>query len=232
MVGQSVITYRGLMALIDATQRNRQIKVHSYKASTMDITLDPNISVLPNVWKSGNISGYIPVNQNTVEFIIDIPQEEATNYSRTFGLYLEDGTLFMLAKPPYPFPPYLRQVMKVQLVFQNATELINFQYIPFYETEQDLSILDTTMVLASEILELYTKDTMIEEKIKALQVAIPETAEKLNREIDNAIEAISSAELETTLDILNSKALHGALLLQVQEKLEDLDKKINSLLRR
>jgi len=160
------------MALTDALQRNRQVKVTQYKASTQDINPDPNMTSLPSVWKTGNISAYIPVNNNTVEFIIDIPQEEATNYTRSFGLYLEDGTLFMLAKPPYPFPPGLRQVMKIQLVFQNATQIINFQYVPFFETEQDLRTLEATLILSSKTLEIQQDIVLLKQRDTALQQQI------------------------------------------------------------
>ena len=181
MVGQSILTFRGLMALTDALQRNRQVKVTQYRASTQDINLDPNMTSLPGTWKTGNISAYIPVNQNTVEFVVDISQEEATNYSRAFGLYLEDGTLFMLAKPPYPFPPGLRQVMKIQLVFQNATQIINFQYVPFYETEQDLRTLEATLILSSKTLEIQRDIVLLKQRDTALQ----EQINMLKAELEN-----------------------------------------------
>lgn len=172
MVGQSILTFSGILALSDALQTGRQVKVKEYKASTQDITLDPHMTTLPQVWKTGNISAYIPVNQNTVEFIVDIPQEEATEFSRAFGLYLENDTLFMLAKPPYPFPPGLRQVMKIQLVFQNATQIINFQYVPFYETEQDLRNLDTSVKVGTEVLRLRTDVEALEDRADSLQLQV------------------------------------------------------------
>ncbi|WP_456400117.1 hypothetical protein, partial [Persephonella sp.] len=121
------------------------------------ITLDPTLTDLSGVWKTADISGYFPINDNTVEFLVDIPPEEASSYGKTFGLYLEDGTLFMIAKPPYPFPPALRQTFKIQLVYNNANNLIDFQYVPFYETEQDLAILSVSTYL-SEILQIHRQE--------------------------------------------------------------------------
>jgi len=70
----------------------------------------------------------------------------------------------MLAKPPFPFPPMLRQTFKIQLVYQNAENLIDFKYLPFYETEQDLAILGNS----ASIGELALKTS---EDIAMLQIA-------------------------------------------------------------
>jgi len=150
-VGQVVITARGILAILEAQTRNRRIKPQFYRVSNRDIALDPTLTSLPNVWKQGDISGYLPISQNTVEFLIDIPPEEAIDYGRTFGLYLDDGTLFAIAKPPYPFPPMLRQTFRVQISYSNIARVIDFQYIPFLEAEQSLSILDATTTLAERI---------------------------------------------------------------------------------
>lgn len=220
MVGQSILTFRGLMALTDALQKNRQVKVTQYGASTQDINLDPNMTSL-GTWKTGSISAYIPVNQNTVEFIIDIPQEEATNYSRAFGLYLEDGTLFMLAKPPYPFPPGLRQVMKIQLVFQNATQIINFQYVPFYETEQDLRIIEATLILGSKMLEVQEDIALLKQRDTALQQQIntlkAENDTQNTRLIDLEVDAKTNEE--NILSLLGSYFTLTALFLENLKKL-------------
>jgi len=131
-VGQSILTVKGSYALADASQTGKSIKPKFYKVSNQDITLDPTLTDISGVWKQADISGYFPVNDNTVEFLVDIPPEEATSYGRTFGLYLEDGTLFMIAKPPYPFPPALRQTFKIQLVYNNANNLIDFRHYRLY----------------------------------------------------------------------------------------------------
>ena len=150
-VGQSILTVKGSYALADASQTGKSIKPKFYKVSNQDITLDPTLSDLTGVWKQADISGYFPINDNTVEFLVDIPPEQATGYGKTFGLYLEDGTLFMIAKPPYPFPPQLRQTFKIQLVYNNVNNLVDFQYLPFYKTEQNLAILDVAMTFGERL---------------------------------------------------------------------------------
>ena len=151
-VGQSIITANGIKALMDASAVGKLIKPKYFKFSDTDYTLDPTIEDI-SWWIQKDITLYNTINENTIEFVCDVAPEEAAKYTKTAGLYLDDGTLFMLAKPPFPFPPMLRQTFKVQLVYQNAENLIDFSYLPFYETEQDLAILNNAAVFGDEILK-------------------------------------------------------------------------------
>lgn len=162
-VGQSILTVKGSYALADASSTGKSIKPKYYKVSNQDIDLNPTLTDLTGVWKQADISGYFPINDNTIEFLIDIPPEQAVDYGKTFGLYLEDGTLFMIAKPPYPFPPQLRQTFKIQLVYNNVNNLVDFRYISFYETEQDLNILAVSTYLG-ELLQQHRNEI---EKLKS-----------------------------------------------------------------
>ena len=151
-VGQSIITANGIKALMDASAVGKLIKPKYFKFSDVDYTLDPIIEDISS-WIQKDITLYNTINENTIEFVCDVAPEEAAKYTKIAGLYLEDGTLFILAKPPFPFPPLLRQTFKIQLVYQNAENLIDFSYLPFYETEQDLAILNNAAVFGDEILK-------------------------------------------------------------------------------
>lgn len=141
-VGTSILTDAGLQALINAHAQGTKVKPKYYKVTDQNISLSPSLTDIPNAWRTADIDGYVQVDENTVEFLIVIPTEAASYYGRTFGLFLEDGTLLLVAKPPYPFPPGLRQTFKVQLYFEKADEVLDFQYIPFDETEQSLAVYD------------------------------------------------------------------------------------------
>lgn len=143
-VGTSILTDAGLQALINAHAQGTKVKPKYYKVTDQNISLSSSLTDIPNAWMTADIDGYVQVDQNTVEFLIVIPTEAAHKYGRTFGLFLEDGTLLLVAKPPYPFPPGLRQTFKVQLYFEKANEVLDFQYIPFDETEQSLAVYDAT----------------------------------------------------------------------------------------
>jgi hypothetical protein len=145
-VGTSILTNAGLQKLINALAQGTKVSPKYYKVTDTNVSLDPALTDIPNAWKQGDISGYVQIDANTIEFLITIPHEEVTKYGQCFGLYLDDGTLFLVAKPPYPFPPGMRINFKVQFYFEQAENVINFQYIPFDETEQNLAIMDVSTV--------------------------------------------------------------------------------------
>ena len=163
MVGGSIITADGINALSNASASGKSVKPKYFKFSNQDLILDPNLSASDiHGWRTQNINLYQKVDDKTVEFVCDVIPTEATDYTRICGLYLEDGTLFMVAKPPYPFPPSLRQTFKIQMVYENINGLMDFKYVAFSQTEQDLSLLNATAVSGNQIL----KNTLKLEGIK------------------------------------------------------------------
>lgn len=164
MVGECIITNNGVRAFVDASGTGANIKPEYYIVTHENISLDPTLITLEG-WRQDNISAYIPVNENTIEFIINIPVEDALNYGTTFGLFLDDDTLFMLAKPPYPLPPALRQIFKIQLVYKDSQALVDFSYIPFDQTEQDLSRLEEITQNGSRTLMFMDKINKMEAKL-------------------------------------------------------------------
>ena len=145
-VGESIITADGINALANAAASGTSVMPKYFVFSHQDLVLDPNLSAVDiRGWRTQDISLYQVLDSSTVEFVCDVAPTEATDYTRVCGLYLDDGTLFMLAKPPFPFPPQLRQTFKIQMRYQNAEGLLDFQYIPYSETEQSLASLDTAL---------------------------------------------------------------------------------------
>ncbi len=164
--GKTVVTENGLRALIEASSVGKQIKPAYFKVSEQDIgDIYPgtNIADLPSVWYQAPISAYVPVNDSTVQFILDIPQDKATKYGKTFGLYLEDGTLFAVAKPPYPFPPLMRQRFRVQFVWEQIDSVMNFEDIPFYEFDQDVVHLDAVSTISLALFDVQEHLTLLEQ---------------------------------------------------------------------
>ncbi len=152
--GQSIITADGINALVQATVSGKQIQPKYFRFSEQDLILNPNLKAKDIVaWKTQNINLYSIIDNDTLEFTCDIEPTAATKYTKTCGLYLEDNTLFLVAKPPFAFPPMLRQTFKIQMSYQNATGLVDFKYIPFSETEQSLTILNTQAILGEQLLK-------------------------------------------------------------------------------
>jgi len=186
MVGGSIITADGINALANASASGTSVKPKYFKFSNQDLILDPNLSAKDLVgWRTQDIDLYQKVSADTVEFVCDVIPTEATDYTRICGLFLEDGTLFMVAKPPYPFPPTLRQTFKIQMVYENATELLDFKYLSFSETEQDLSLLNTNVQMG--LFNLQTRDDIesIKQRMSAIYVKGVEDKSELNKSCEH-----------------------------------------------
>jgi len=222
MNGQAIITISGLEALQQAISQRRQIKLKSFKVSDQDLSLSPTLTSIPGVWYSADISGYFPINANTVEFLLQIPENLMTKWGRTYGLYLEDGTLFAVAKPPYPFPPGAKSIFKVQISFQNLTEHVSFEYIPFSETEQDLSLLHTTATLSQILLETKEEVEKIRYSLLPLKKALLSEIDTLNRLINQIRQLLEQADLEQRLSLLDTTATLADIITELKEEIERL----------
>ena len=155
VVGSNILIADGINAIIEASSTNKSIKPKYFRFSEQDLILDPNLSAGDiSAWITRDISSYIPINNNKIEFVCDVEPSEAKKYTRVCGLFLEDGTLFALAKPPFPFPPHMRQTFKIQIEYQNIAEIANFEYIETNEVEQHAS--DIANMLFSADLRLHT----------------------------------------------------------------------------
>ena len=154
--GKTVITLNGLKALTEASSTGRQVKPAFFNVSDQDVSdVYPGVDIddLPGIWLTDSISAYVPVNDSTVQFIIDVPADKATKFGKTFGLYLEDGTLFAVAVPPYPFPPLMRQRFKIQFVWEQIEAVMNFEDVPFYDFDQDMALLDFAATYGEQLLK-------------------------------------------------------------------------------
>jgi len=214
--GKSVITLKGLKALTEASSVGRRVKPVYFKVSDQDIgDIYPGIDIedLSGVWYQADISGYIPVNDSTVQFILDIPQEKAIKYGKVFALYLEDGTLFAIAKPPYPFPPLMRQRFKVQFIWEQIETVMNFEDIPFYEFDQDVVHLDAVSTISLALFDVQEHLTVLEQFKADYYRFKSSTSER----IQNHKERISTNEVklqEHELAILDMSATFGEKTLQ------------------
>ena len=216
MVGGSIITADGINALSNASASGKSVKPKYFKFSNQDLILDPNLSASDiHGWRTQNINLYQKIDSKTVEFVCDVIPTEATDYTRICGLYLEDGTLFMVAKPPYPFPPTLRQTFKIQMIYENATELLDFKYLSFSETEQDLSLLNTNVQMGLFNLQTQSDLESIKERLSAVYVKGVEDKDELTQEIESVREVAH-------LEVLNSSATLGNLILDTHKIAENI----------
>ena len=215
-IGSSIITADGINALANASASGKSIKPKYFKFSHQDLILDPNLSAKDLIgWRTQNIDLYQKVSADTVEFVCDVIPTEATDYTRICGLFLEDGTLFMVAKPPYPFPPTLRQTFKIQMVYENATELLDFKYLSFSETEQDLSVLNTNVQMGLFNLQTQSDLESMKQRADAIYIKGVEDKKELTQEIESVQEVAH-------LEVLNSSATLGNLILDTHKIAQNL----------
>jgi len=226
--GKTVITLNGIKALTLATTLGKQVKPVYFKVSDQDIgDIYPGIDIsdLPSVWYQNKISGVIPVNDHTVEFILDVPPDKATKYGKTFGLYLEDGTLFAVAKPPYPFPPLMRQRFKVQFVWQQIQAVMNFEEIPFYEFDQDTATLQGFSIFGKALLEDALKLSLIEGKLKELEPQIVENQRDINT-LKGQLEGLKQELFNLKVAVFDAVSLLGKAILELSQKVSLLGGKL------
>jgi len=217
-VGSSIITADGINALANSSTSGTSVKPKYFKFSHQDLILDPNLSAKDITgWRTQDINLYQKMDDKTVEFVCDVVTTEATDYTRVCGLYLDDGTLFMVAKPPYPFPPTLRQTFKIQMVYENATQLLDFKYLSFSETEQDLSVLNTNVQMGLFNLQTQSDLESIKQRASAIYGKGVEDKNELSQEIESVQEVAH-------LEVLNSSATLGNLILDTRRIAENIKK--------
>lgn len=160
--GRSLISEKGLQALSEFTLSDKKLPLKYFKVSDKEYDLSRSVTDIDG-WYQNDINAFLPVDDNTIEFVVDVPPEKAKYYGKTFALFLEDGTLFMLAKPPAPFPPLFRQVFRIQFVYENANNSFDFKYIPFSDVEKVFSALDVLVGKGLETNKIWEKINSIEQ---------------------------------------------------------------------
>ena len=164
--GKSVATLNGIKTLTQASYTDVKMKPVYFKVSDVDVgEIYPGIDIkdLPSVWYETEISGYVLVNENTVQFICEVPAEKAIKHGATFGLYFENGVLFVVAKPPSTFPPLMRQRLRVQFVWQQIEAVMDFSDIPFYEFDQDVAHLDAVSTISLALFDIQEHLTLLDQ---------------------------------------------------------------------
>jgi hypothetical protein len=216
-VGQSIITADGINALVEASAKNKTVTPKYFRFSDDDLVLDPSLSAEDiDAWTTRDISTIKQISGDAAEFVCDVDPEEATHYTRVCGLYLDDGTLFAVAKPPFPFPPGLRQTFKIQISYQNITELMDFSYLPHQEEEQDLRLNNTAAVLGALFGALSDRVRLLSERVEAIWKA--HRADKA--QLDAALEKkADQTELdEARITMLGTTAVLGNMILDTAAK--------------
>jgi len=163
-LGMAVITGTGKNLLVNALAGGDKVVPKFYRFSKETYIADSSMTSddIETYWKEKGIDLYQVVTNDTIEFTMITEAIDAEYPVATVSMYLEDGTLFAVANPRYPIEALQRQIAKIQLSYEDMTQALDFVYLPFDETEQDLSLLNTIAVHGNQI----TKNTLKIEGIK------------------------------------------------------------------
>jgi len=154
LTGGTIITLAGRNALRDAELTGSSPQPKYYRVSANDYPLDPVMTAADfHGWYTHEINAYVPVDDDTAQFTVRIPEDEATSDMLTVGIFLEDGTLFGLAKPDYAMPRGITQVFHILHEYDNISELLDFRYIPIEELDQIAMHLDTSVTLGLQTMK-------------------------------------------------------------------------------
>jgi len=126
-----------------------------FKFSNQEYVLDTTTTKDFIGWIEKDIDLFQQIDNN-IEFTCIVPQETATDYLKSVGIFLEDGTLFLFGTLPNTFPPNTRQMVRIQISLDTKANL-DFKYIPIDKMEEGLLSLNNLAILGNRI----TKNTAI-----------------------------------------------------------------------
>ena len=242
-IGGSIITTEGLNAFVET---GTSVVPKYFKFSNSEIALDVALTDtdMVNAWITKDISLYQTINENTIEFVCDVLPGDATNFTSTCGLYLEDGTLFMVATPPNAFPSGLRQTFRIQLVYDNADNMMDFQYIDmdltgihFVEVEASIQALDDSTDARMTTIEalhetdstasiarldaLENTDDNVSDRIDALE----NTYSATQSITDTAIVTINNNRTQDLLDLADAQLIQDNRITVNEDDIDDIEAK-------
>jgi hypothetical protein len=153
-IGEIMLTNDGLNALAQAQASGTKIKVTHYKQIERELTFDPRLKSKDiKGWRSHALDRPTVVSESVVSYIVDCPIDKALNFTRTIALFMENGLLYALAKPPFPIPPNVRQRFELKIGFSNLATLMSFNYANSEEFDKELRELQHTALIGSMLLK-------------------------------------------------------------------------------
>ena len=215
-VGGSILTTEGLNTFVET---GASIVPKYFKFSADTVTLDAALTDSDfSSWLQMDITLYQTINDNTIEFVCDVLPDAAIDFTNTCGLYLEDGTLFMVATPPNAFPAGLRQTFRIQLSYENAAGMMDFQYIDldntnihFQDIESTIQLLDDSTTARMDAIEDLHETDSVESKARLLAL------ENVDTNVDTRIDDLESQYgINKTATDLSISTINGQLAQEIQ----------------
>lgn len=115
-------TQAGIEARRNALANGTQIKLATFKISNqhIDLTGESTVEDLPSSWITKDITSYRTMGRDRIEFELKILDSEATNEARSYAVYLEDGTPYIVGVPANSLSAFIEQKILIQVQFINS----------------------------------------------------------------------------------------------------------------
>jgi aspartate carbamoyltransferase regulatory subunit len=198
-------TPEGIRIRRDLLSNGQKIILKTFKISNKDIDIagENTVDDLPDSWIEKDITSYKTIDSDKILFTLNVKRDEAILEGRSFALYLEDGTPYIVGVPEAVFNRGMEQTYQVliKIVNNSSGEMeLDFEYIHNEEhTVTFLNIANSMTNLSSSVMSNFKKILDIrEERLRD---------EKLKRisflNIANAITNLSSSVMLNFRKILD-----------------------------
>lgn len=144
----------GLQRRRDALTAGKKIVPKFFRVSNKSIDLSQEINDLPDNWITKDIFGFRAIDNNAVEIELRVEKEEATDEGRSFCIYLDDGTPYIVGTPSNTFNRNIEQRFLITIEFENSVNELDYRYIENLEnnnvvrTANDVSNSSNMVVLS------------------------------------------------------------------------------------
>ena len=200
-------TPAGITARRNLLSSGGKIVLKKFKISDKDIDIsgENTVTDLADSWIEKDITSYKKIEDDKILFTLNIKRDEAILEGRSFALYLEDGTPYIVGVPEAVFNRGMEQTYQVliKVVNNSSGEMeLDFEYIHNEDhTATFLSLSNSISNISSSVMSLFSKISSLTEQVIR--------NEKLNRfsfmSLSNSISNVSSNIMHLFARIQNNK---------------------------
>jgi len=154
----------------DALANKTALKIGYFRVSDTFIDLTEDIVDLQNYWIEKPITAHQKIESDRLELDCIVTESESSHNGKSYCLYLDDGTPYIVGIPPNFFNAGVEQQYIIQIEFEgsNSNEL-EFIHVPLnFEASQevqDLTLLDTSLSMGLQQIEISRQLGLVKHKI-------------------------------------------------------------------
>jgi len=182
MANQTIVTNVGHDKILTAMTSSDKVSPSYFKASS-DTTFDPNMTDIASPFLIKGIESVFKSSESEFRLYCHIQATEATDLLSTIGIFDSDDTLLFVSKFDPPLNINQDSFIEVIIKLDNYNNAIDFNEIPFDETQQNalfIDMLNKYSDIALDINALKTKIGNIDTTLNAHQASLDLLSNKIN----------------------------------------------------